>query len=67
MGWVYSYCTARGCSEGLPKATLEEAIEQKDIYCANRHANDCNVSTSEALIEMFERIKALELKVGLPK
>lgn len=67
MAWEYSYCTHRDCDEGLEKATLEEAIEQKDIYCTNGHANDCNVSTSEALIEMYERIKALELKVGLLK
>lgn len=65
MGWEYTYCCARGCNEGLPKATLEQAIEQRDMYCSNRHANDCNVSQTEALLEMFERLKALELKVGL--
>lgn len=67
MGWEYTYCNTRGCNEGLPKATLEQAIEQSDIHCSNGHANPCNVSQTEALLEMFERLKALELKVGLIK
>lgn len=62
---AYSYCTHAGCGYGLPEPTIAEAIEVADIYCPMGHANPCLKTPGEALLEMFERLKALELKVGL--
>lgn len=56
---AYSYCTHKGCGYELPEPTIA------DICCPMGHANPCLKTPGEAMLEMFERLKALELKVGL--
>lgn len=63
MGWAWSYCRHPGCDQGLARATLREVIDGAQL-CGAGHENEPNVTRDEALLDLFERVEALESKVA---
>ncbi|WP_157378464.1 hypothetical protein [Burkholderia ubonensis] len=63
MGWAWSYCRHPGCDQGLIRATAREVIEGVQ-RCQAGHVNEPNVTRDELLIDLMERIEALEAKTS---
>lgn len=61
MGSHWSYCMH--CDLGLPRATMREVLDEAQ-YCGTGHANAPNVSKDDLLVELFERVEALEEKLS---
>jgi len=61
MGWEWSYC--RECDKGLPKASTREVLDDAQ-YCSEGHKNPPNVSKNDLLVDLFERVEALESKLS---
>lgn len=61
MGWEWSYC--RGCDRGLPRATISEVVNGAQ-FCSAGHENTPNVSKDDLLLELFDRVEALEAKLS---
>ena len=61
MGWEWSYC--RSCDLGLPRSSMREVLEGVQC-CSAGHENTPNVSKDDLLVELFERVEALEAKLS---
>jgi hypothetical protein len=59
---AWAYCRHSGCEQGLDKPTAREVIEGVQ-RCNSGHDNEPTMTKDELLIEMYERIEALEAKV----
>lgn len=62
MGY-WAYCRHPGCFEPVPEPTIREVIADEQ-YCADGHKNLATMSRDDVLLELVERIEALEAEVA---
>lgn len=63
---AYSYCRCRGCDMPLGRATLSEVVDDNQ-YCSRGHRNPPNMTRDEALVELDERLAAIETRLGIER